>query len=174
MAKNKKSSVDISIREARTWLRIDRNNLDDEVEQQSVLHEQLAEAAALARSQMDAAKARVDDVEAEIAVEIFNTAEKEDEKPPVVAQMKAMVQSDKGRKKAYAEYLDLKYLTEQWDQVRESFRTRRYMLQELAQMWRDGYYQEAGTRGTRQKMRETRAEKVSGKMAKKRKDREQE
>lgn len=173
MAKKEKQKF-ITIREARTWLRIDRNNLDDEVEQQSVLHERLADAAAMMRSQMDAAKAAVDDVEAEITVEIFNTAEKQDEKAPVVAQMKAMVQSDKGRKKAYAEFLDLKYQTEQWDQIRESFRTRRYMLQELAQMWRDGYYQEAGTRGIQFKIKETRAEKASAKLTKKRKDREQE
>lgn len=171
MKKKKKTKKSTRIRssgsslseELRKHLKIDRLNLDEELIKQPQLFFEVAEAAAIARSRMDAAKDNVERVESDVDQRIRQDAANEDERL-TEKEIKALIQNDDDRVKAYASYLDLKRQTEELDQLRDSFRQRGYMLRELAALYISGYFQTSSTKGRGHKAREVRAEAANEKL----------
>ncbi len=170
MAKKNKKSSKVSIEELRGLLKINQNDLDTEISQQPVIYDQVSQASAITRSLLDQVKSNIDNIEADVSLEIRVTADREEEKLTEGA-IKALIHTDKERRKAVAQMLTLKFQADEWDKLENSFRARGYMLRELASLFIAGYYQESTSQGTKRRYREGRAEKISEKMAEKRRNR---
>lgn len=174
------NSYDVSPRELnidpeewRKALRIDRNNLDEELEQQPSLFYEVAEACARARSLLDEAHDNVDIVEAELDANIRREAAESDERTTEKA-IRAQIHAHPDRVEANEKFLQLKQRTEELDQLRDSFRQRGYMLRELVALFIAGYYQESSAQGSRSKAKESRAERNAERMAERRRARSKE
>ncbi len=156
--------------ELRAALRIDRYNLDENVERQPELFFEVAEAAALARSEQDLAKDSVDEVESRLDVHVRGKAERKDERI-TEKEIKARIRQHPERASAMKNYLGLKLETERLDQLRDSFKQRGYMLRELVQLYLSSYYQDASASGSRAGVRDARADDVQRRLAEKKRTR---
>jgi len=159
-----------SVSELRAALRIDRYNLDEDVERQPELFFEVAEAAALARSEQDQAKDSVDEVESRLDVHVREKAERNDERV-TEKEIKARIRQHPERIAAMKNYLELKLETERLDQLRDSFKQRGYMLRELVQLYLSSYYQDATVSGSRADVRDARADRSQRRMSEKRRER---
>lgn len=159
-----------SLSELRAALRIDRYNLDEDVERQPELFFEVAEAAALARSEQDLAKDSVDEVESRLDVHVREKAERKDERI-TEKEIKARIRQHPERAEAMKNYLGLKLETERLDQLRDSFKQRSYMLRELVALYLSSYYQDSTISGTRAGVRDARADRSQRRMSEKRRKR---
>lgn len=166
----KKANVRASLSELRAALRIDRFNLDEDVERQPELFFEVAEAAALARSEQDLAKDSVDEVESRLDVHVREKAERNDERI-TEKEIKARIRQHPERAAAMKNYLGLKLETERLDQLRDSFKQRGYMLRELVQLYLSNYYQDASASGSSRGVRDARADDVQRRLADKKRKR---
>ncbi len=168
--KQKKTNVRASLSELRAALKIDRFNLDEDVERQPELFFEVAEAAALARSEQDQAKDSVDEVESRLDVHVRGEAERKDERI-TEKEIKARIRQHSERIAAMKNYLGLKLGTEMLDQLRDSFKQRGYMLRELVQLYLSSYYQDATVSGTRAGVRDARADRSQRHLAERKRER---
>ena len=159
-----------SLSELRAALKIDRYNLDEDVERQPELFFEVAEAAALARSEQDQAKDSVDEVESRLDVHVREKAERNDERV-TEKEIKARIRQHPERIAAMKNYLGLKLETERLDQLRDSFKQRGYMLRELVQLYLSSYYQDASASGSSRGVRDARADNVQRRLADKKRKR---
>lgn len=159
-----------SVSELRAALKIDRYNLDEDVERQPELFFEVAEAAALARSEQDQAKDSVDEVESRLDVDVRQKAERKDERI-TEKEIKARIRQHPERIAAMKNYLELKLGTEMLDQLRDSFKQRGYMLRELVQLYLSSYYQDASASGSSRGVRDARADSVQRRLADKKRNR---
>lgn len=171
--KSKSVDFDAKISEYRKMLRIDRNSLDTELEEQPEIFATVSDLAALSRSKKDEAKGAIALVEAEVENVIRRRALKE-KKTVTDKAIRAKVATDERVLDQQKRYLDLSLQTERLDQLKEAWRQRNYMLRELSSLFIAGYYQShsAGSAGAKaDKVRTKRAEEISARMSERRRSR---
>ena len=119
-------------------LRIDRHALDEALQQQPDLYYRGAQALALAKSRMDAAKEAAADLESDVEIGIREEVVAREEKLTEGA-IKAMLRSDPQVREAAQKYLALKREVGQLSALVDSYEQRSYMLRELVGLYIAGY-----------------------------------
>jgi hypothetical protein len=160
----------VKISELKEALRIDRFNLDTELTRQSTLYLEAAEAAAVVRSQLDQAKADLDNLEAALDRDLRLEAEITGAKTTEV-NLSRMLQRHPTRIQAHKDYLELKLKSERLDQLREAYRQRVYMLREMVALYVSGYYADASVEGSKTNYLDAKVEQINRQLAEKRRAR---
>lgn len=155
--------------EFQTLLRIDRHNLDEEVERQPELYYKIAAEEARVRSRFDASKNALELVTANIDGEIRSKALKNDEKI-TEAVVRAKISQDKRCVQATEDQLKLKRRLDLLTALKDSFRQRSYMLRDLVELYTSGYYTDATIRGHSDRAKEKHAEKNQERMSQRRRE----
>jgi hypothetical protein len=137
----------IKLEDFESALTIDKGALDDELVHQSSLYYEVSKAHTDAIDARDAAKDNLGVIEAEVENELRETAEKEGEKI-TEAQVKALVKTDKDRKKAYDTYANLRRKASRLGDLKESFIQRSHMLKHLCEIYVANYFETNSVRGT--------------------------
>lgn len=146
-------------------LKIDKFDLDNELVQQPILYWQASEAATLARSRLDQAKADLDLLEAELYRSLREEYSKD---KPSEKTLSMILQSHSDFVAERRRYLDLKLRSDKWDNLKDAFGKRGYILRELVEMYITGYYQKSSMEGAQNRSRDARANYNQERMARKR------
>ena len=155
--------------EFQALLRIDRHNLDEEVERQPALYYKVAAEEARMRSRFDASKNALEMIMANLDGEIRSKALKKDEKI-TEAVVRAKVSQDKRCVQASEEQLKQKRRLDLLTALKDSFRQRSYMLRDLVELYTSGYYTDAAIRGHSDRAKEKHAEKNQERMTQRRRE----
>lgn len=135
------------IDELRRYLKIDKNRLDEELEEQPMLLFKISEAYTEAAAERDAAKEMLTTTDANLdkkgRVELDRAEEKVTE--PMV---KTYVQTHKDHAAATAVYLKAKHRANQLESLKESFQSRGYMIRDLCTLYAANYYERDSARPT--------------------------
>jgi len=135
----------MNIDEAKEKLFIEKNLLDDELINQPILYQEVAEEYAKAISRRDAANENVKRVDAELYKRIREIAAAEGTKVT-----EAMIQSEilthPEHIEAYDAYLECKKQADLWATLKDSFSQRSYAIRDLVELYTAGYYADAGLR----------------------------
>lgn len=142
-----------TIDELRSYLQIDRNTLDEEIESQASLFDQVAERAVMAISVRDEAKADMEITYAKCSDNARRAAIEAGEKITEAA-VKEVASMSKAYLQAEKDYREAKQQADIWDALRSSFDQRGKMLRELAQLWIAGFYQARGVGASRRRVEE--------------------
>lgn len=124
----------------RPGLRIDKNDLDNEIGMQADTYFRVAEACALAASRRDEAKSLMDEEQSRAGARARANAAAKDEKA-TEAQVKEQANKDRKFLEARDAYLQAKSAADLWVAMREAYDMRGKMLREMAQLQIAGYYQ---------------------------------
>ncbi len=149
--------------ELRHKLRIDKHALDDEVEHQPELYGEVAEAAALSKSQIDSLEEQLKELEADLDTQARADAENEGERTTENA-IKAIIASDSDRKEMVIKLLDARHLQRRLDALTTSFRHRSYALRDMVDLFLASYYSSRSASGMREGKKEAEVDRISGKM----------
>lgn len=117
----------MNIEEWKKLLRIDPNNIDEELIQQPVVFEEISEAYILAAAKRDLAKENLANVEASLDLNLRETVSKFTE-----TKIKNLVLTDPKYQEAMTKYLDLKLEAEKLSILKDSFFQRHSLLKELS------------------------------------------
>lgn len=153
--------------ELRHKLRIDKHALDDEVEHQPELYGEVAEAASLAKSQIDSLEEQIKELEADLDTQARADAENEGDRITENA-IKAIIASDRDRKEMVIELLDARHLQRRLDALTTSFRHRSYALRDMVDLFLASYYSSRSASGMREERKEAEVDRISGKMKERR------
>lgn len=148
------------LNELEKFIRIDKNDLDTALEQQSAYFLEVTRGVAEAISHRDRAKADLEFVEAEedrAIRELENRKNVEtlakDDKAKVSKMtegaIKALIIEAKDYQDAKKLLILWNYLVQRWDGLKEAFSQRHYALRELSSLWIAGYYRAEGSAGAR-------------------------
>lgn len=151
-------------------LRIDKYALDDEVEQQAELFNEVADAAAITKSQVDSLEQEIKELEAEIDAKTRADAEKYDERITENA-IRAKVVGDKRRKALVVKLLQASDLQRRLEVLTTAYRQRSYMLRDMVDLHLSNYYTSRSTTGARENRRDDEVDRVTSKMSDRRKSR---
>ena len=153
--------------ELRHKLRIDKHALDDEVEHQPELYGEVAEAAALSKSQIDSLEEQIKELEADLDTQARADAENEGDRITENA-IKAIIASDRDRKEMVIKLLDARHLQRRLDALTTSFRHRSYALRDMVDLFLASYYSSRSASGMREERKETEVDRITGKMKERR------
>lgn len=153
--------------ELKQHLRIDRNNLETELEKQADLFYEICEEHTRAISRRDELEVTSKEQYALCADAVRRNAEDSGEKI-TEAYVKEQVAMDKDYLDATATYLEAKKLSDLFAGLRDAFDQRGKMLRELAQLYLGGYYQVVRVESGGSVMREAMAGAAREAMAKSR------
>lgn len=137
----------IDVDEFRQYLIIDKFALDDALKEQPSLLFQVSEAFESALARRDALKDQVSTVEAEVDVDIRESAAKTKEKV-TEPQIKHLIATDHGREQAYKAYAEARALAGRLGALKEAFKERGYMLREMCSLYVSNYFEQASSRPT--------------------------
>ena len=151
-------------------LKIDKNDLDTEVERQATLYYSVGSEAARLRSVVDTAKDALDRVTASLDVEIREEALREGDKV-TEGSIRSRVALDSTYQAATTKYLTAKGQLDQATALQEAFRQRTYMLRDLVELYVSGYFTDASVKGSVKQVREDHAVKNQEKMSERRRER---
>ncbi len=164
-------SYDLTLRfdidELRTKLRIDKYSLDTEVEHQPELYGEVAEAASLAKSQIESLEEQIKELEADLDTQARADAETEGDRITENA-IKAIIASDKDRKEMVIKLLDARYLQRRLEALTTSFRHRSYALRDMVDLFLASYYSSRSASGMRKERQEAEVDRITGKMKERR------
>lgn len=158
---------DLDLDYYKSLLKIDKNALDDAIEEQAVLYHEICEHYALAVSLRDEAHENVKTVDAELNQAIRNNAQAK----ITEAAIASMVTDSEEHKKAMHDYLQSKLTVDMLAALRDSFNQRSYMIKELCALYAAEYFvrinvKEGKTKtatknyeSTRERMKKLRTEK---------------
>lgn len=132
------------IENLRTWLEIDKHNLDDELVKQPSLFFDVSEAYEEAVAERDACKEELATIDAELDGII--RAKLGDE--ATEAMVKHGIQSHARHAEAFDTYILAKTRAGKLQALKESFHQRNYMLRELANLYVSSYYEASSVQGT--------------------------
>lgn len=131
--------------DAKEKLIIEKNLLDDELINQPILYQEVAEQYALAISRRDAANENVKRVDADLYKRIREAAAVEGTKVT-----EAMIQSEilthPEHIEAYDAYLECKKQADLWATLKDSYSQRSYAIRDLVELYTAGYFADAGLR----------------------------
>lgn len=165
MGKAKATGLDIE--EFRGFLKIDRDNLDEEIEQQASLYYTVASEAARVQSRADKIENQLKRVSAGIDADVRKKADKKGEKL-TENMVKARVSQHDDHKTLSKDLLKEKRRFDQLSALSEAFKQRSWMLRELVNLYVSGYFADSAVRGPREDAKGRRAERNLKKMAEKR------
>ncbi len=122
---------DAAYRELSLNLKIERDQLDEELIAQAQHFWHVAEAHEMAVSVMDRKKRDMDELEADLDRDVREERAVNEEKvtDKIVA---ASIERDQYYRRAFNDYLEAKRMAGRWGALRESFRQRRDMLRDLS------------------------------------------
>ncbi len=153
--------------ELRQKLRIDKHALDDEVEHQPELYGEVAEAASLAKSQIESLEEQIKELEADLDTQARADAETEGDRI-TENEIKAIIASDKDRKEMVIKLLDARYLQRRLEALTTSFRHRSYALRDMVDLFLASYYSSRSASGMRKERQEAEVDRITGKMKERR------
>ena len=153
--------------ELRAKLRIDKHALDDEVEQQPELYGEVAEAAALAKSQVESLEEQVKVLEASIDADAREQAGIADERI-TENEIKSMIASSVVRKEMIIKLLDSRHLQRQLEALTTSFRHRSYALRDMVDLYLASYYSSRSAKGMGEDQKSAEVDRISSKMGERR------
>lgn len=142
-----------------TTIRIDRNKLDEELEQQAAQFDKIVQGVALAISHRDRAKADLERVEAEedrnvrtVAARTMVVDSKGGQKPQTLTEtaVKSLVVEAETYQDAKALLIRWDYLVVRWNGLKESYSQRHFALKDLTSLWIAGYWRSDGSAGSRE------------------------
>lgn len=125
---------ELTIEEAKDYLHIDRNKLDDEIEKQNEIYLMVAENHIEAINKRDKFKHNVDVIWSELFVDV-----KSDGKPSDTLA-KSLVESNTKYIESYHDYLEAKLEADKWYAMRDAWEKRASMLKELCGLYISGYF----------------------------------
>lgn len=134
--------------EMREALQVDKHDLDNEWVKQPQNYHRISEASALAMSLRDEAKDAIRDLEAELD-QIVRTRHEDDEKKPTETAIKNEIRTDKAMVKANERLAKLNRNVQLLSSLAESWRQRRYALDNLVTLHVSGYSMDTGSRPSR-------------------------
>jgi hypothetical protein len=156
--------------ELRTKLRLDRNALDDEVEQQAEIFGEVGEAAAYAKSAVDSLEEELKELEATLDSEAREDAEANDDRITENA-IKARVAGDASRKVMVIKLLGARDLQRRLDALTTAFRQRSYMLRDMVDLNLAGYYTSTSMKGARGEQLDAEVDRITTRMSERREKR---
>lgn len=127
----------IDINEFKSYLKIDKARLDDELVHQAELYYAVSEAHANAVGKRDTAKESMAAIDAELDAEIRANGDKLTE-----AQVKSKVQAHDEHKQIADDWLLAKAEAEKLAALKEAFQQRGYLIRDLCQLYINNYYSE--------------------------------
>lgn len=127
--------------EFRSYLKIDKNALDDAVIQQSMLYYQVSESYAQAAAERDSLKEALATTDAKLDGEVRKRLTKTDNKF-TEGTVKSQIQIDPKHETAFKSYIESKERADILAALRDAFQTRAYMLRDLIQLHVTGFFQE--------------------------------
>ena len=151
-------------------LRIDKHALDDEVEQQPEVFGEVAEAAVMAKSQVESLEEQVKLLEASIdtvAREQANIADKR----ITENEIKSMIVNSESRKEMIIKLLNARHQQRQLEALTTSFRHRSYALRDMVDLFLASYYSSRSASGMREGKKEAEVDRITDKMSERRKKR---
>jgi hypothetical protein len=138
-------------------LKIDENELDEEMLRQPFLFHELARSHVMAISRRDAAKEELATVDAQLAKEFRDKAARADEKM-TEAKLTDMVLLDPRHKEAFEHFSELKLEADRLWADREAFEQRGKMLRELGGLFVAGYFDRVSVKKGKQDVRNANSE----------------
>lgn len=130
----------------RDRLRIDRNRLDEELQQQAALYAQVGERCALAASVRDDRRERLKRVDALLFLRIRDRLLESGDRF-TEATLNSMVLTHAEHREAARLHAEAVHQCAQWEAMREAFQQRSYALKDLCQLFIAGYYTDTSVRG---------------------------
>lgn len=151
-------SLDVSdnaLRQFKSKLRIDKNNLDGELVIQSQTFYEISERLTWAKAERDEIKRECDELAAELKSVIF-------QENPKLAATKAdsLVKKDEDFIELYKERKEADRIVGMWEALVEAFKSRGYMLRQLADLYVANYYSPTSAGESRQEKRAKSAERT--------------
>ena len=151
-------------------LRIDKHALDDEVEQQPELFGEVAEAAVIAKSQVESWEEQVKMLDASIDTEAREQANIADERI-TENEIKSMIINSESRKAMIIELLHTRHQQRQLEALTTAFRHRSYALRDMVDLYLASYYSSRSASGMREERKEAEVDRLTGKMKERREKR---
>lgn len=130
-----KTTYDELYDELKSGLRIDKHNLDDELQRQAELYNKCGEALAYATSERDAAKEDLARTDAEL---YDNVAREDDKLSDTKIRSRVMLRPE--HDEATDKYARSRLAVEKLTSMLEAYRQRSSMLRQLAEMYIANYY----------------------------------
>lgn len=140
----------------RKRLRIDRDNLDEEVARQPTLFFGVCDAKAEALNERDMASERQKEVKATLFRKIERKSIREDPKKKAAATINSEVEVHPEYIAAREEYKRAESDLDRWDGMKEAFRQRSSALRALVELHRDSAYQSSTISPERDRLAEAR------------------
>ncbi len=146
---------------------IDKNKLDEEIEQQSQLYGEAAEAAAMAKSHIEALEEEIKTHEAALDMSIREDAESSEEKITEAA-IKAQIAGDRERAELVQQLLKAKDAQRRLDALATSLKNRSYGLRDCVDLFLADYYDTGSAKGSRERRRDAEVSKNVKRMTERR------
>jgi hypothetical protein len=156
--------------ELRRRRRIDRNALDDELEQQAELYGEAAEAAAVAKSIVEGLEEEIKNHESETDKYIREQAAANDERI-TENEIKALVAGDEDRQKLVKRLLTAKDAQRRLEALSSSLKQRSYLLRDMVDLYLNGYFNEASAKGSEHARKDYKVERNLDKYRERKKSR---
>jgi hypothetical protein len=137
----------VEIDELKGYLKIDKNRLDEELEEQPMLLFKISEAYVQAAAERDMLKEALATTDAKLDRKARESLERSEEKV-TEAMVKNWVQTDKEHATATRAYLDAKQQAELLVALRDAFQSRGYFLRDLATLYTANYYEQGSAKPT--------------------------
>lgn len=170
MKKSTKEREKLNLEEFQSLLKIDRHNLDEEIERQPDLYYSVAREAVFYRSRLDRLESEKDRVYASLDTLIRQKAEKDDSKITENA-IKARIRQDKTYRNLVDQGFILKKRLDELTVLQEAFRQRSYMLRDLVELFTTGYFTDAAIKGDEGRAKDKKAERNKDRMTQRRRER---
>jgi len=135
----------VDVDELRSYLKIDKHALDQELEEQPMLLFQISEAFVQAAAERDMLKEQLATTDANL-----DHAAREDygDQKYTEAMIKNEVQTNKKHDQGMLKFLKAKEQADLLFALKEAFQARGYMLRDLCSLYTANYFEESSARGT--------------------------
>lgn len=124
-----------SYKDFSAMLRISKHRLDDELEVQAELQEHISTEVARRKTAAEQAKEELERLEGGLTLDFRDSEEK-----LTVGEIKAKVQRNERRIKAYDRWLEAREALEQWEGLLDAWRKRGYGINTAAQLYASQYF----------------------------------
>ena len=132
--------ADIDIDEFRSYLKLDKHALDQELEEHPVLLFKISEAYVQAAAHRDMLKEQLATVDAGL-FDNYRRKPVKDKERITDTSIKTAVQADRNHEKAATAYLTAKNQADLLLALKEAFQSRGYMIKDLCSLYTSNYYE---------------------------------
>lgn len=153
---------ELTLSEAEGLLKLDKEQLDNVCQEQPEIFYRVAKMYTDMLNLKDGLKEELEQVEAEIAIQIRSDLEKLNKKV-TEAQIKQLVYMSKKRQKVFEQYLQSKQEADTWGVLKDAFLQRANMIKVLADLHGQNYFNSACVSG--KKVQEQEYQQLRNKMA---------